>query len=1024
MNARYVHWFMMINHDDSDKRAVARLLLANRRHDRGTLEDSRHMAEKPYIPIPPRMVRDLSDYAVMRLSEPECVRETGGMTTFAWRKPKAHSLEQFFALGYTSYADIPFSRVYESDDRHVGLGYHDYVAQERHDQAHIQAERDFLNDYAHDIRVVQEVSKATPIAEAHVNYHNNGKCYLTEGQRHRLRRHRTKDYANYLYNLSMLTHSCDEPVTDDDGDIIDGEWHSKLDYELGWVEETVKNPNAFPSQQKIERTPCGFVIPKQFVQANLEKTRQEAIIQHEDKETCDVILSEHDGWKPVSLKELLRYTLGDLVQENGYGKKEGLKHDGDGRGRVAVQLFRSYTDPVFHKHHQVKCCLWLTRDLQGVDKLEELSRKYPSVFLAYGSPCVTYFGKQHTAKLIQHVGGVDLDVDDVTPEGLRNILTAVEKGVLPSPSFISTSRSGLHLFFATKEVCHHDGDKREKEFAGKFGMGSGTAEINGVAMLKRTLEDVFSPYCGKNQIDHLSLTQLCGLPGTPTKQMTSEINNGYDYYGTRVQKYTTFMSPTASAAGNKLRISDFFNYDVFNACLYERINDAIATSVGLQKKSKYNLSTPDGRNNFITRILGIDMHSPASMRDSVLSMARGWSVKYGAVENDDDGQTIISPNVIDEAILTIIGLTDFEMFKKWQDGARNGVDGRAEQKERLQKAGIQNTYHGHRGENGDIDDQIVSAYYQCIHARPDWITYHKQKRYHEYKKALTHVRCGGRAKSIRELILAGVACHIKLHTIVEDAYELMDVWNEQDPLDDMDWHELREEELVDALTIRPGDMTKLFNWHVAYSISGISDLYPEQLDIELATDYSLMQKGITRIKKKPGRKRDSSKVDAVIKRLGIDAPRRVMAQEAGVTVRAVYYRLQQLREDASINASSVTMVDGSDAVSDETTDTTVIMSGNKANTKILLHKNTYVINDGKKVSITGRNDVQRRIDAYNKDKQWQSNQSSYSEVQSGDRRSEEEQHGKEWGIPRRYKRGSIFFTPFRIKNLIRNKAGP
>lgn len=975
------------------------------------------MAEKPYIPIPPRMVRDIPDYAVIHLSEPEYVRETGEITTFAWRKPKAYSLEQFFTLGYTSYTDIPFSRIYEADNKHVGLGYHGYVAQERHDQAHIQAERDFLNDYAHDIRVVQEISKATPVADAYDNYRNNGKCYLTEEQRKRLRRHHTKDYANHLYNLSMLTHSWDEPTIDDDGDIIDGNRRSRLDYELGWVEETIKNPNAFPSQQQIEKTPCGFVIPKQFVQANLEKTRQEAIFQHEDKETCDVILSEHDGWKSVTLKGLLQHTLGNLIQESGYGKKEGLKHDGDGRGRVAVQLFRSYTDPVFHKHHQVNCCLWLTRDLQGIDKLEELSRKYPSVFLAYGSPCVTYFGKKHTAKLIQHVGAVDLDVDDVTPERLHDILTAVEKDALPSPSFVSTSRSGLHLFFATKEACHHDGGTRENEFAGKFGMGSGTAKINGVAMFKRTLEDVFSPYCGKDTIDHLPLTQLCGLPGTPTKQMTSEINNGYDYYGTRVQKYTTFMSPMASA-GHKLRIADFFKYNVFNSCLYERINDAIATSVGFQKKSKYNLSTPDGRHSFITKILGIDMHDPASMRDSVLSMARGWSVKYGAMENDDNEQTIISPDVIDEAILTIIGLTDFEMFNKWQDGVRNGVDGKAEQKERLQKAGIQNTYHGHRGENGDIDDQIVSAYYQCIHARPDWITYHKQRRYHEYKKALTHVQCGCRAKSIRELILAGVACHIKLHTIVEDAYELMDVWNEQDPLDDMDWHELREEELIDALTIRPGDMTKLFNWHVAYAISGIADLYPEQLDIELATDYSLMQRGITRIREKPGRKRGSSKVDAVIKRLGIDASRRLIAQEAGVTVRAVYYRLQQLQlhdnglvsndVDDSVEMTPVVVME--ETIDNKNADDNVASIQKNMRTddlNVLIHTPfitayTYkTIYDTNRI-IKGIIEQKRVLDRGRKP------------------------NNKETVIymSRRYKRGSIFFTPFRIKNLIRNKAGP
>lgn len=830
------------------------------------------------------MAGDFPEYEVIRLSEPERVMSTDEWTTLAWRKPKAYSLEQFFALGYTRYQNIPFSRVHPTDENHAGLGYHGYVAQERHDEAHIQSERARLSDYAHDIVLVQSIvtEDKRDLIDKDKRYLDNHGCYLSRSQRQRLRCHKTKEYANRLYSLGW---TYKRPQTVQDTDCTSGQAYTRtiprtgLEYELGWVNESIEDTNALPSQTKTEKTPCGFVIPRQFNQATYERTRQAAIIQHQDKEGCDAVLDAAIGWSKSEPTELLRTILGDLIQEAGYGARVGLKHDGDGRGRVAIQLMRKYTDPIEHKHHSLTYPLWVTRDLQGLAQLYELAEKYPSVFCAYGSPCVTFLGKRHTIKNMQHLGGFYLDIDDVTPRKLKDMLRSMDDGTIPTPSFVATSRSGVHLFFDTHEICKHDGGKREGEFAGAFGVGSGTAKARGLAIVKSSIESVYNDYCGKAKgIDHLTLSQLVGFPGTPTKQMSSEIKNGYDYYGDVIQKYTLFKSQSTH---DETSIASLLGHDCIARAVHAKMTDAILTGKGLPKKSRHQLSNAVSRRDFVTKTLGIDMTTPECMRDTIMSIARGWVVKNGNKSVADDGRTIIDALAVDEAALMLIGLSDPVMFMEWQDGIRTHVGGRTAQKRRLDKRNIRNTYRDPvDGEDRDIDERISNSYYFALYHRPSYITQHRQVRYHEYVKALHGVLCGARAKSIHELALAGIACNMRLSVVVSDAYELMEHWNEQDPLDDMDWHELTEEELVSALVLHGDEGSGLFNWRVAYSISEIGDLYPTTIGESLTGG-------------KPGRKH-GSKVDAIIVRLGDDTSPKEVASIAGVDISTVYRRLRIL----------------------------------------------------------------------------------------------------------------------------------
>ena len=59
----------------------------------------------------------------------------------------------------------------------------------------------------------------------------------------------------------------------------------------------------------------------------------------------------------------------------------------------------------------------------------------------------THYGKTNKKSNAKDLVAINLDIDDVTPDNLRNILNDINRKIIPMPNMASTSGGGVHLWY-------------------------------------------------------------------------------------------------------------------------------------------------------------------------------------------------------------------------------------------------------------------------------------------------------------------------------------------------------------------------------------------------------------------------------------------------------------------------------------------------------------------------------------------------------------------------------------------------
>lgn len=126
----------------------------------------------------------------------------------------------------------------------------------------------------------------------------------------------------------------------------------------------------------------------------------------------------------------------------------------------------------------------------------------------------THYGKSNKKSTAKDLIAINLDIDDVTPENLNNILKDVKNKKLPMPNMASTSGGGVHLWYFFDTPIPIDNDKR----------------WNAASQLKKELEIIFRDdrYTSKriltgNFQHHLGINQGCAVVGSSLKYKYIEL---------------------------------------------------------------------------------------------------------------------------------------------------------------------------------------------------------------------------------------------------------------------------------------------------------------------------------------------------------------------------------------------------------------------------------------------------------------------------------------------------------------------
>lgn len=152
----------------------------------------------------------------------------------------------------------------------------------------------------------------------------------------------------------------------------------------------------------------------------------------------------------------------------------------------------------------------------------------------------THYGKTNKKSNAKDLVAINLDIDDVTPDNLRNILNDINRKIIPMPNMASTSGGGVHLWYFFDTPIPINNEKR----------------WDAASTLKKELETIFQDdrYTSKriltgNHQHHLGINQGCAVVGSSLKYKYLElIDSKYwkvkSFYGCEPYNLDEFLKLT------------------------------------------------------------------------------------------------------------------------------------------------------------------------------------------------------------------------------------------------------------------------------------------------------------------------------------------------------------------------------------------------------------------------------------------------------------------------------------------------
>ena len=633
------------------------------------------------------------------------------------------------------------------------------------------------------------------------------------------------------------------------------------------------------------KTPHEYTPDKNKKLVELERYAEE----HQEHVQRNAYLEMH-GWDKIDAHQYIDYVFSDRVQAR--------DSQNDGLGSIYSLVIRNCygyqtkNDKQPHPYQMRAECMIHAGDAE-IDAIQAELAQNPSVLQVYGSLSCTYLGVDRSDDNLQSVCAIDIDVDDVTSETLRQMLDTMSSDVATSlltPDVIINSSTGMHAIYALRtRPSVHDSSTRCRHLTGAFGGGSGRAMYAGLYTIKGALQRYYDAWCGKEAgTDKLSPTQLCGIPGTPTKQCGSaELKKGHDFHGSpdAVQTYDAYMSPRATDTCHRVTLIELMENDEFMRCLYDEFKFRVDFLRIDGRKTALNTSHRAMETQ--VRHIGISFDSPDELRQSLFAAA---DRSVGLLDQSQlAGNGITIDDAIDQALMMLLGMTDPAFllmthhehgFKYSDDPTPNPKTGQEMLTSRLKETGHRVTdirSHKARINRGvrrdtasalDVDCKVWrflstedgQSIMNAWDAHPYRKTCHRPWRFSHLSRSLSSVCIGHRYNAMRELLLGGRACNIDLRDILTIAYAAMCKWNERDMARGLE--PVTMDDFVSAMTLSATDADALVNWRNVFSIIGLPEMYvsDDPSGREVRTYVRRTDDGLR------------SPVDRVLYMMGFDAP--------------------------------------------------------------------------------------------------------------------------------------------------------
>lgn len=197
-----------------------------------------------------------------------------------------------------------------------------------------------------------------------------------------------------------------------------------------------------------------------------------------------------DMFESVNAYQFYRDIFPEGFLQDAYKVDENARKNGKYTA-IANVLIRRKRDGEFYRRN-----FHLTNDLSQLSKWAG-----SEAFLA---PC-SFVGGKKDLEHLRFVHAFVVDLDDVGMDQLHDLFHEITVGLLPRPTFIVNSGTGLHLYYVLAEPYHVYRDR-----------------LQGLAAVKHSLiEHCWNPYTSRLQEDgdkqYSGLVQPYRIPGTRTK---------------------------------------------------------------------------------------------------------------------------------------------------------------------------------------------------------------------------------------------------------------------------------------------------------------------------------------------------------------------------------------------------------------------------------------------------------------------------------------------------------------------------
>lgn len=676
--------------------------------------------------------------------------------------------------------------------------------------------------------------------------------------------------------------------------------------------------------------PSGWIAIKLTSLNRQEKVSEKIAAQHDSKKMMNLLLARTQ-YEPISITDYINNATRnqELLQPQGAER--------DGLGNMIIHLFRTVQKDaekegddgeLYHyvRPEKLQASCIVTRNSDIPEYIENKLHENNVICREYMTTTCTYLGNTNKKDNLQHILAIAIDVDDTNLNALNDMLYY---DTMPQPDFITTTATGMHLYFVLKDpICMHDGGAYAAAAnTNFFGSGSGTAERAGAVVIKKALENAYAFLCNKKGgIDHLSLMQLYGVPGSPTKQYANDIDSGLDFYGKQYQTYDMFQSK-GSRNGHKTTIAELLDNPDIMQQVWIIMNEQYHENGRIDRPTALNKDT------FTRKIqaerLGFDFSSAQAFKDSLYVQI---DKKLTPIDDDQPEYTknfIREQNarMTDAMLLMMLGWSDvlffldtaqIEYFSGKQDGPRmmlqriglsqkqyrSYINKKLNSKISMQKHNADAFIDAENlPDDSGLTDSMIAAWNANLYVS----NIHGSWRYEDFVECCAqHVKTGHRFLSMRELLLCGRACGISLVQIVQDAKKLQAIYNanaekaEEPYLSDLD--------VEAALILSENDADRLVSWSNAYQLSGLSDYYiAEEISQKAAAMKALRRKekaaaennhsnhsSHPRKDKRTSRaERNRKRISKAYEKLGPDADIDKIAKKAKVSTRTVYRCLEE-----------------------------------------------------------------------------------------------------------------------------------